>query len=80
MDRGRSLAAMDAELQSALSAWPQRAIKNNYSGLASGSPPAAMNTNIWWGDVAFGPANGKDDRLERSATVAVMSYQESGEL
>lgn len=80
MDRGRSLAAMDAELQSALSAWPQRAVKNNYSGLASGSPPAAMSTNIWWGDVAFGMTNVKDDRLERSATVAVMSYQESGEL
>ncbi len=80
MDRGRSLAAMDAELQNALSAWPQRAAKNNYSGLPSGTPPAAMNTNIWWGDVAFGATEVKDDRVERSANVAVMSYQETGEL
>ena len=37
MDRGRALAAMDAELQSAVNALPRNALKMNYSGLANGS-------------------------------------------
>jgi hypothetical protein len=39
-----------------------------------------MQTNIWWGPVAFGKTVAKDDRVGRTATVAVMSYEEVGEL
>src|SRR5438552_12526326 len=49
MDRGRMLAAMDAELASAINAIPQRAAKVSYS--ASGA--TAMSTNIFWSDVSF---------------------------
>jgi hypothetical protein len=80
MDRGRALAAMDAELQSAGNATQRSSPKMNYAGLANGLAPVAMNTSIWWGEVAFGKTVIKDDRLARTATVVVMSYQEAGEL
>jgi hypothetical protein len=80
MDRGRLLAAMDAELQAAVDAMPRCTVKMNYSGLANGAVAAAMTTNVWWGSVSFGETVVKDDRLARTATVAVMSYQEAGEL
>jgi hypothetical protein len=76
MDRGRLLAAMDAELSAAINAAPQRAAKTNYA--ASGA--TAMQTNIFWNKVIFNPAETKDERLERVATVEVFSYQEAGEL
>lgn len=77
MDRGRLLAAMDAELAAALSQSPQRAVKTNY---AAASGPAAMQTNVFWGDAAFQSAQPKDEQLERVATVDVFCYQEAGEL
>jgi len=80
MDRGRMLAAMDGELLAAVRAWPQRALKNNYAGLAFGQVVKAMSTNVWWGDVVFGEATVEGERLKRTATVQVMSYQEAGEL
>jgi hypothetical protein len=39
-----------------------------------------MTTNIWWGSVVFGPLVVKADRIARTATVAVMSCEEAGEL
>jgi hypothetical protein len=39
-----------------------------------------MTTNVWWGEVDFGKTVVKEDRLARTATVSVMSYQEAGEL
>lgn len=75
MDRGRLLAAMDAELTTALSNAPQNAAKMNYSS----APPAAQATNIFWGDVTFGTAIITGERLERVATVEVFCYQEAGE-
>jgi hypothetical protein len=39
-----------------------------------------MATNVFWGDVSFGPAVANGERLERVATVEVFSYQEAGEL
>jgi hypothetical protein len=82
MDRGRVLAAMDAELAAAVSAAPQRVAKMNYAGAAGGSGLAAvtMATNVFWGDAVFGAAVVNGERLERVATVEVFSYQEAGEL
>jgi hypothetical protein len=76
MDRGRLLAAMDAELSAAINAAPQRATKTNYAA----SPATSMQTSIFWSGVVFNPAQIKDERLERVATVEVFSYQEAGEL
>jgi hypothetical protein len=76
MDRGRLLAAMDAELVAAVSAAPQSVGKMNYSGAA----PVAMGTNVFWGDAVFGAAVVNGERLERVATVEVFCYQEAGEL
>jgi hypothetical protein len=76
MDRGRLLAAMDAELASALSAAPNAVPKINYSG----ATPTVMSTNVFWSDPAFGAASVTDERLARMATVQVYAYQEAGEL
>jgi len=80
MDRGRLLAAMDAELASALAAEPRSEQKMNYSGASVGVAPAAMGTNVFWSDPVFGAAAVLDERLERTATVQVYSHQEAGEL
>lgn len=80
MDRGRALAAMDAELAAAMNAEPQFALKQSYAGLAKGRSAAAMNSNVWWSGVEFGAAQVKGDRIARTATIAVMSYEEAGEL
>jgi hypothetical protein len=80
MDRGRLLAAMDAELTGALNSSPQTAIKQSYAALARGGSATAMNTNIWWSDVALGPLVVKADRIVRTAKVTVMSCEEAGEL
>lgn len=76
MDRGRLLAAMDAELATALSEVPHRAAKENYSA----APPVTMATNVFWGDATFGAVTVTDERLERVAAVEVFCYQEAGEL
>jgi hypothetical protein len=80
MDRGRLLAGMDAELASALCIPPQTAAKMNYSGASAGVAPIAMGTNVFWSDPIFGDAAMVGERLERTATVQVLAYQEAGEL
>lgn len=80
LDRGRALAAMDAELACALNSEPQNATKQNYAELANGGNASAMSTNIWWGDVVLGPLVVKADRIARTAKVTVMSCEEAGEL
>jgi hypothetical protein len=82
MNRGRLLSAMDGELAAALSAGPQNTPKMNYVAAAGGSglAPVAMATNVFWSDVTFGAAVVNEERLERTATVEVFSYQEVGEL
>ena len=80
LDRGRALAAMDGELLSAVQQWPQNAVKNNYSGLAHGAGVVPMTTRIWWSDAALGAAEITGDRVERKATLQVLSFQEAGEL
>jgi hypothetical protein len=80
MDRGRLLAAMDAELASALGAEPRSTQKLNYSAAGVGVAPVAMGTSVYWSDPVFGAATALDERLERTATVQVYSGQEVGEL
>lgn len=80
MDRGRLLAAMDAELAAAVGAAPHHAAKMNYAATVQGGAPATMGTNIFWGNAVFGDTKINGERLERIATVEVFSYQEAGEL
>lgn len=81
MDRGRLLAAMDGELTAALTQSPQSAQKMNYSGVAgTGAAAITMATNIFWGQPQFSAATSIGERIERTATVQVFSYQEAGEL
>lgn len=75
MDRGRLLAAMDAELAAAIAQNPQSAAKINYSS----SPPTTLGTNLFWGDLVFGAVSVTGERLERAATVDVFCFQEAGE-
>ncbi|HEY4381212.1 MAG TPA: hypothetical protein VGN01_12755 [Acidobacteriaceae bacterium] len=75
MDRGRALAAMDAELAAALAAEPHAVPRMNYAT----APPTAMATNITWSDPAFAPTTALNERLARVATVTVFAYQEAGE-
>ncbi len=85
MDRGRLLAAMDAELAGALGAGAQgvglRNVKKmDYRRLvgSSGTGTAGtLGTNVFWGDVAFGPAVMAGERLERVATVVVFGFVEA---
>ena len=80
MDRGRLLAAMDAELAGAIGTSPHHALKMNYSATVQGQAPVAMATNVFWGDVVFGDVKMDGERLQRVATVEVFGYQEAGEL
>jgi hypothetical protein len=80
MDRGRLLAAMDAELAAALAAEPHAVAKLNYAAAGPGIAPAAMGTNVFWADPAFAAATAAGERLQRTATVRVFAYQEAGEL
>jgi len=77
MDRGRLLAAMDAELAQALGTEPRSVPKRNY---ASRQSATAMGTNVFWADPVFGAAATVGERLERTVTVEVFAYQEAGEL
>ncbi len=63
MDRGRALAAMDAELPASVNAAPQSAPKSNYAGLAGGDAAVPMSTSIWWGPPVFGKTQINDDRI-----------------
>ncbi len=74
MDRGRLLAAMDAELANAIHAAPQSALKVDFAHGA-----AAMGTRVFWGEATFGDTVVDAGRLSRMATVEVFAYQEAGE-
>jgi hypothetical protein len=81
MDRGRLLGTMDAELTSALLTDTQSATKKNFSGVAgTGAAAIARSTNIFWSEPRFAPVKTAGERLERTATVHLFSYQEAGEL
>jgi len=76
MDRGRSLAAMDAELVTAVSTVPQLASSIAAAEIAGGgaSTETATGTNVFWSDVSFKPAVMRGERMERTAEVEVFSY------
>jgi hypothetical protein len=80
MDRGRLLAAMDAELTAALASEPHSVPKLNYAAASAGVAPVTMGTNLFWADPEFGAATEVSERLERTTTVQVFAYQEAGEL
>jgi hypothetical protein len=73
LDRGRALSAMDEELMAMIQ--PFYTPKLNYAA----TPPAAMLTQVFWNEPVFSPIVTQRDRLRRSATVLVYSYQEQGE-
>jgi hypothetical protein len=80
MDRGRMLAAMDAELAAALATEPQMIAKMNYSATNAVVAATAMGTNIFWADPVFSAVTTVGERLQRTTTVQVFAYQEAGEL
>jgi hypothetical protein len=73
LDRGRMLSEMDEELMAMLS--PFYTPKLNYAA----APPAAMLTQVFWDEPAFGQLAVQRDRLSRTAKVMVYSYDEQGE-
>lgn len=73
LDRGRALSRMDAELLTVLQ--PFSTAKMNYVA----APPSAMLTRVFWDEAVFSPVAMQRDRLSRTATVMVYSYQEQGE-
>lgn len=73
MDRGNKLTEMDAELVSLLQ--PNSAQKLNYAQ----SPATPLETQIFWTEATFEPVKTVRDRLVRTATVYVLSYEEPGE-
>ncbi len=73
LDRGRALSEMDEELMAMLE--PFHTPKLNYAA----TPAAAMLTQVFWDEPAFGPVISNRDLLGRSAGVMVYSYQEQGE-
>ncbi|MDE1163729.1 MAG: hypothetical protein PW792_17530 [Acidobacteriaceae bacterium] len=79
MDRGRVLAAMDAELLAMVEQPVRNASKTNYAGVALGHNAAAMTTKVWWSSLAFGAVKATEDVLERMASVEVMALEEAGE-
>ncbi len=73
LDRGRSLSQMDEEVMTMVQ--PFYTPKLNYTA----TPPAAMLTKVFWDEPRFSPIVTQRDRLSRSATLMVYSYQEQGE-
>ena len=73
MDRGTLLTQMDAELMSLLQ--PNTAQKMNYEQ----ATVVPMETQIFWTEATFQPVKIERDRLLRTATVSVFSYEEPGE-
>ncbi|MGB7984885.1 MAG: hypothetical protein WCF54_06975 [Terracidiphilus sp.] len=73
LDRGRSLSEMDEEVAAMLQ--PFYTPKLNYKA----TPPAAMLTELFWDEPRFSPIVTQRDRLSRSVTIMIYSYQEQGE-
>jgi hypothetical protein len=73
LDRGRLLSQMDEELLAMIA--PYHTPKSNFTA----TPPATMLTQVFWDEPTFAPIVIQRDRLNRTATVLVYSYQEQGE-
>jgi hypothetical protein len=76
MDRGRTLAAMDAELATALTTWPLNATAEAIAEISGGgaSTTTALASNIFWSEATFAPAVARGERLERTAQLEVFGY------
>ena len=70
------MAAMDAELASALTAMPMHASAEVFAeivgGGASNSTPSG--TNVFWSEAVFVPVVMRGERMERTAQVEVFGY------
>ncbi len=75
MDRGRLLAAMDAELMTVLAGETQSAAKMDFSA----GTPVPDGTRIFWSDPAFGGAVVTGERISRVTAVDVWSLEGAGE-
>lgn len=73
LDRGRAMAAMDAELLAILQ--PFSTPKMLYTA----TPPRALLTQVFWDEPVLTPLITQRDRLSRTARVTVYSYEEQGE-
>lgn len=73
MDRGRVLAAMDAELRSVLE--PYSTPKQNFRT----TPATTMCTNVFWSLPELGAETFSNNRTMRTATVQVFAWREAGE-
>jgi hypothetical protein len=76
MDRGRTLAAMDAELATALTTWPLNATAEAIAEIAGGgaSTTTPLASNIFWSEATFAPLVARGERLERTAQLEVFGY------
>ena len=74
LGRGRALAAMDAELVSALGG-PLRSLAG-FTAFETGgvATQTASGTQVFWGDLAFTNLAAKSDRISRVASVEVFGY------
>ena len=73
LDRGRALSAMDEELMAMVQPFLHRKAElRDYAA-------AAMLTQVFWDEPVFSPIVTQRDRLSRSATMLIYSYQEQGE-
>ena len=76
MDRGRLLAAMDAELVTVLAGETQAAAKMDFTQ----GTPVPDGTRIFWSDPAFGAAVTTGERLSRVVQVDVWSVEGAGDV
>jgi len=78
LDRGRALAAMDAELATALTTMPMHASAEVFAEIAGGgaSTATATGTHVFWGEAVFAPGGMRGERMERTAQVEVFGYGE----
>lgn len=74
MDRGRLLAAMDAELIQMLMV--RNTAKQNFAV----TPPATLATRVFWSNAVFGPIVAAKNQLSRVANITLYSYEEAADL
>lgn len=76
IDRGRALTAMDVELASALTSWPQNAALSEFAEGAGGgvSTSQGLGSNIFWTEASFGSQTARGERVERSVELEVRGY------
>ncbi len=76
MDRGRTLAAMDAELATALTCWPLHTPAEALAEIPGGGASTAtpLGSNIFWSEATFAPIVPRGERLERTAQLEVFGY------